>query len=382
MPCSGPLTLNFTDLEFMANTFLYSRADQLLITVLIPIISIFGVTCNVLFVLTIVRLRRMRNSLNAYLGNLAVSDILFLTFGCFWYVLLYTTSPILYNMPVSSSFGCVVLNIPFYFGHLASMGFITLISVERYYAICHPFRHQVMKTRKRTIALVMSAWLVAVAIAILIIPGHSQSIQFCMIWPDSPTFRDFPTVYTKCIQQDSKFAASPEIILSMTFTVVFLINLILHTLIILRISAGVRSFEGRSSSTQNNRSNTNKVTLTLAVNTLIYFLCQTPYRLHALDSIWQDLFHTSLLGPAFDVGSGKTLPKTLWIVSEICLFINSAINPFVYAVCSSFYRKGFRDALSINPKWLQKLRARTASTSASSSIRRSAERSASVPVDV
>lgn len=359
MTCTILNTLNFTNMEFMATTFLYSFADQLLMTIVIPIISFFGITCNVIFVLMIIRLRRMRNSLNAYLGNLAMSDILFLTFACFWYLLIYYSSPILYDMPVSSSFGCVILNIPFYFGHLASMGFITLISFERYYAICHPMQHRIMKTRRRTICLVITTWTVVIGTSILLIPGYSQSKKFCVIWPDTPTFQDFPMIYTKCIQMDVKFAASPEIILSCTFILVLLINMILHAQIICTISASASFTDNRSGAQQNIRSNTNKVTLTLAVNTLIYFLCQTPYRLHAIDSICQDLFHRSLMG--FDIGSGSTL----WIISEVCLFLNSAINPFVFAVGSSFYRKGFRDALMINPKLFRKFKVRNSNHNSS-----------------
>ena len=344
MSCT--FTMNLTYAEDAAMTLMYSRADKVLITIIIPIISIIGVIGNIGFVHTVVRLRRMRNSLNAYLGNLAVSDIMFLTMACFFYLLLYNTSPILYDMPVRSSFGCVVLNIPFYFGHLASMGFITLISIERYYAICQPLKHRTIKTQKRTVLLICATWITTVGTSMLLIPGHSNISQWCVIWPNNENFREFPSMYTICSSVSLQSKVIPELVLSITFILVLLINTLLNARIIIAITATSASLDNRSAAEQS-RNTARKVALTLAVNTFIYFLCQTPYRLHTINVIFEE-FHLSLL--RLDTGAGSTL----WIISEICLFINSAINPFVFAAGSAFYRKGFRDAFRINRVFFRK----------------------------
>ena len=343
---------NLTNQEAVATQLFYSEADRLLITIVIPIITTLGVTSNVVFVLTIFHLRGMHNSLNTYLGHLAISDILFLTIACCFYLLIYNSSPILYNMPVSSSLGCVVFNVPFYFGHLASMGFITLISIERFYAICHPIRHRVIKTNKRTILLVTITWLSTIGVALLLVPGYSKFSKMCVEWPKKPMFQDFPATYTNCIPIITSFQCSPEFLLSFTFMAALIINMVLHIQIIFTISRRSASFEMGSEQARNNRNATRKVTLTLAVNTLIYFLCQTPYRLHTIDTIFNSVFDRQLLG--FDTDTGSTL----WIISEVCLFVNSAINPFVFAVGSPIYRQGLRDVLMIiicrRPKLKQK----------------------------
>ena len=356
MSCTILNTMNLTYLDFVANTLIYSRADQLLITLVIPIISIVGIIGNIGFVYTVVRLRRMRNSLNAYLGNLAVSDIMFLTMACFFYLLLYSTSPILYDMPVRSSFGCVILNIPFYFGHLASMGFITLISVERFYAICQPLRHRTIKTTKRTVLLVSATWITTIGTSFLLIPGHSRITHWCVVWPNTEKFHNFPMMYTICSSVSLKFKVIPELVLTITFILVLFINTVLNLRIIIAITAASRALRNGSAAEQG-RNTAQKVALTLAVNTCIYFLCQTPYRLHTVNVIFQDLLNVSLL--TFDTGSGSTL----WIISEICLFINSAINPFVFAAGSAFYRRGFRDALRINRGFLRKITTRNSTPS-------------------
>ena len=312
--------------------------------VLIPMITILGIIANLVFLFTVIRLHRMRNSLNAFLGNLAVADILFLSIACMWYLTIYSRSPLLYDMPVTSAFGCVVMNVPFYFGHLASMGFITLISFERFYAVCYPIRHRAIKRQKRTILLVTVTWVVALGIALLFIPSFSKNSTLCVTWPNSDQFEDIPNSYTVCSYNSYHFAVVPELILSITFTIVLMINFFLNGSIICTISVSSRSIESTSNARQINRNTFRKVTLVLAVNTLIYFLFQTPYRIQTIEVIISTLLKKPIMN--FETGIGSTL----WIVSELCMFLNSAINPLIFAVGSRFYRQGFRDALTIQCK--------------------------------
>ena len=340
MSCSFYNTINLTLDENMAEKFLYSRPDNILISVVIPIITLFGIIGNSLFVLTVIRLHRMRNSLNAFLGNLAVSDILFLSTACVLFLFMYTSSPILYDMPVSSSIECVLLNVPFYFGHLASMGFVTLISIERFYAVCYPIRHRIIKRQKRTILLVTATWVGTFGTALLFIPSLSKNNHFCVHWPKTERFRDVPNSYTVCSHEHSRFAGVPEYISTITFILVLLINMILNGRITYTLSERSQNHSLQTSSYGHIRSNSRKVTLTLAVNTLVYFLFQTPYRIQTIDGIFAHLFQRPMMN--FDTGVGSTL----WIIGEVCLFLNSAINPIIFAVGSQFYRQGFRDALT------------------------------------
>ena len=45
----------------------------------------------------------------------------------------------------------VVAEIIRWFSFLTSMWFVTLVSLERYLAICHPMKHRLLKGTKRTI---------------------------------------------------------------------------------------------------------------------------------------------------------------------------------------------------------------------------------------
>ena len=391
MTCTMSNTLNLTD-QRIAEMFLYGYFDDLLITTVMPIITAIGIIVNLAFLLTIMRLRRMKKSLNAFLGNLAMSDIFFLSVACFIYLITYTNSPIIFNMPITSSLGCVVINVPFYFGHLASLGFITLISVERYHAICQPLRHRVIRTRKRTISLILLTWFVAFGVALFFIPVYSKIKEWCVIWPGTESFQNMPEFYTHCIPMDFEFVVRPEhveLLLIIVFFVVLIINIALHSMIITTLmqrSESLTNQQQQRNASDPNRNQNRKVSIILAVNTLIYFFCQAPYRLHALDVVFLQLFNF----PLFHFNQGN---NTLWLLGEVFMFLNSAINPIVFVIGSQFYRRAFRDAFRLPSTHCigkgfrrQFIRRNNESSSSgtrpSSCLSRSSGRSSSQPIQV
>ena len=92
-----------------------------------------------------------------------------------------------------------------------------------------------------------------------------------------------------------------------------------------------------------NNSSTEKVhrqvAKVLITNGIVFFLCQIPYRLYSIHDILAD---------TLEVWSLPQKQRTsLIIICRVFLYINSAVNPYIYAICSSFYKKAFLEAFGI-----------------------------------
>ncbi|XP_074605513.1 pyrokinin-1 receptor-like isoform X2 [Brevipalpus obovatus] len=129
-------------------------------TILYTLILVTGAFGNVCACIVIARNKYMRTATNYYLFSLSISDLLLLILGLPYDV---------YNL--------WHLDEPFTFGELfcfargltsetctnASVLTITAFTIERYLAICHPFRAHTMSKLSRVVRLIMIIWVCALA---------------------------------------------------------------------------------------------------------------------------------------------------------------------------------------------------------------------------
>ena len=91
---NGSRSLNLYDyIDEWIETFLYSKTDKVMITIIFPIIVTVGLLANTAFLFTLVRVREMRTITNFYLANLALADFLFIIITAVNYFYKYTWSP-------------------------------------------------------------------------------------------------------------------------------------------------------------------------------------------------------------------------------------------------------------------------------------------------
>ena len=57
-----------------------------------------------------------------------------------------------------TTLGCWSYLFTLYLSYFASIGFITLVSYERFIAVCHPLRSYKLRTKKRSGLLVALTW--------------------------------------------------------------------------------------------------------------------------------------------------------------------------------------------------------------------------------
>ncbi len=130
--CSMYDTYNLTDIA-VAEKWLWSEADYLISTVIIPVLCFIGVFGNGSFIFTILRLPKMKSSLNVYLFNLAVCDILLLLIAAYWYIANYLHGPVSHRTTaVESRWGCAAFVLSTHPWYFIGVELNTIITVERY----------------------------------------------------------------------------------------------------------------------------------------------------------------------------------------------------------------------------------------------------------
>ncbi|GBL82551.1 Cholecystokinin receptor [Araneus ventricosus] len=118
------------------------------------IIFILAVTGNVLVILTLLVNKRMRTVTNVFLFNLAISDFLL---GVF--CMPFTLTGVLYREFLFGSALCKL--IPYFQAVSVSVSAWTLVSmsVERYFAICHPLKSRKWQTLSHAYKMIALVWI-------------------------------------------------------------------------------------------------------------------------------------------------------------------------------------------------------------------------------
>lgn len=343
--CTPENTIILDDLD-EAERWLYSGVQTLVITVLFPVVASIGMAANACFMISIICHRHMRNSLNAYLCNLAVTDFMFLASTMGWYLAFYYHSEVIstVNLPVRSLADCVGIVFSTHQWYYVSLGFITLISLERYFAICKPLKHMAMRGRQRTAKLCTGVWLVSLILTAPYIPRYVYSMK-CVVWPETHAFHGLPIHLHQCIAFNDNaslvYLAEP-----IPFVIALFINVFFYARIMKKIATRHQSLRRTSSARGGGARSTqihqihalrNQVARTLMINGIVFFCCQIPLRVVSLHVLMEHTLDIKLF-----TDDHLALVRSF---CRICLYLNSCVNPLVYTFTSRHYRLAMRGAL-------------------------------------
>ena len=326
--CNSNMIIDMRD-PTMADQWIATDSERFVVNVIIPVISAVGVFGNAAFTFMIFRLPELRTSLNAFLVNLAVCDITFLLLANIWGIFI---SDIDLLLDVKSAIGCAFYVLTTRIGYYASLGIMTIISMERFYAICKPLQHRIRRGGKRTFKILLAIWIVTVLMAMTCVPGDVVFSEACVLWPPMEIYKDLPTVKRFCDPINIIAKIYEDLMTWVTFVVAFIINFWLYVRIILALqSRPVMSASGVDDSQKSNADRVrNQVARTLILNGVVFFLCQIPFRVYTLHHILITMFNIDILG-----SHGNFILN----IGHIFLFLNSIINPFLYILSSQFYRQ-------------------------------------------
>ena len=123
-----------------------------------------------------------------YLVSLSISDTLFLTLNYIPQIVYYHKGPLRNSLP-SSLFSFIFLF------SWCSFGTVTLVSLERFLAICYPIKHHLIKGTRRTNKLICLVWCISFGLT----PAYifiTETSSFCVIWPVGSVYAEYPNQFT------------------------------------------------------------------------------------------------------------------------------------------------------------------------------------------
>ncbi|XP_035199961.1 thyrotropin-releasing hormone receptor-like isoform X1 [Oxyura jamaicensis] len=301
---------------------------QVVTILLVLLICGVGIAGNVMVVLVVLRTKHMVTPTNCYLVSLAVADLI---------VLLAAGLPNISDVVASWVYGyagCLCITYLQYLGINISAWSITAFTVERYIAICHAIKAQLLCTVSRAKRIVSSLWLF--------------TSLYCLMWfflvdTTQVTFSDGAQV--TCGYRVSRSLYMP--IYFLDFAVFYVIPLGLATVLYGLIARILfmsplpttpqhpclgSTHQGGSLklSCRGNRgalSSRKQVTKMLAVVVVLFALLWMPYRTLVVVNSFMD--------PPY---------LNIWFLlfCRTCIYLNSAINPIIYNLMSQKFRAAFR----------------------------------------
>ncbi|XP_038054901.1 neuromedin-U receptor 2-like [Patiria miniata] len=330
LSCNLPLNVSTGE---DAAAYEYNSTEKTLVTIVMPWILVFGLIGNFSFLFVLWRVTWMRTTLNFFLTNLAIADIVFLTVSVLEKVVSYAVSPISVDKYFMGASGCVLVHLVVDICYFASVSLVTLVTLERYYATCRPHVHREHSTRARPVRLVSIVWFCSFTLACSLIPSVCNFFTICLRWPNEPRYQNYPNIMGICIALDvgawvGDFADSLH---SVPFVIAMIVNIVFFSMIIRALNSMVARAQ-RSGFSDRSQHIRDRVSRMLVINGIIFFLCLAPFQVTTLSHLFM-----------------PDAAKDDFVWTQVCrvlVYINSAVNPIVYNITNPRYRKAFQQAFT------------------------------------
>ena len=211
---------------------------------------------------------------------------------------------------------------------------ITLVSLERFLAICFPIRHRLIKGSKRTNGLIAFLWLFSLlvsGISFILWEHFTRRCAVLMYWPDDNQYNDYPS-QIEILFFNPRF----ELILDSNICGFNFTLLIFNGFMYIKIYLGLDNKDRANlNSSADLESQLRQVAFMLIVNGCAFFIC---YSIQTLVFIWITLIFMKQLSAI----SSQAL--ILGQLSHVFFLINASINPILYLITNRRYRKAFKTA--------------------------------------
>ncbi|XP_055008732.1 trace amine-associated receptor 13c-like [Boleophthalmus pectinirostris] len=284
-------------------------SDVLLSYNLLSLIALLTVTMNLLVIISIAHFRQLHSPTNLLILSLAVSDFLV------GFLLLPVEILVTESCWFLGSTLCALYYMTDFTVTASSVGNIVLISIDRYLAICDPLHYNTKVTINRVRFCICACWLCALIYNSLILKDF-------LIDPYSQS-----SCYGECVLVLNNITGNVDLIC--TFIGPITVVVVLYVRIFTVVVSQARSVQSKvvtmqQTVTMSARKSELKAARTLGIVILVFIVCLCPYYIPSFTG--EDIVDSSTATP---------LVSWLW-------FINSCINPFVYALFYPWFRKSMK----------------------------------------
>ena len=242
-------------------------------TVTYSLISVVSVSANLLIAIIFYKTKTLRKSINFFIVNMAISDILLPIFLITPYLTsLYTEDPWLISGPV----GVVLCKLVMFLPHVSvsvSTESLVLIAMDRFVAVVFPLRSPLISSRLCPF-LILVTWIVAMAV--------SFPYLLTMKLVEYPVGLVCERKWIEAFGDSSSLKLYNVTVFTVSFYVPFVLIAILYIIICLRLKLQKKPGE-RSINIEYQRARRERNVLKMSVAIVFGFaLCWFPYTIHWL----------------------------------------------------------------------------------------------------
>ncbi|KAK2825211.1 hypothetical protein Q7C36_019138 [Tachysurus vachellii] len=298
---------NFSDFN-ETDDDLFPRSVRITIALVYMIVCTVGLVGNCLVMYVIIRYTKMKTATNIYIFNLALADALVLATLPF-----QGTDVFLGFWPFGNTLCKAVVSIDYY-NMFTSVFTLTVMSMDRYVAVCHPVKALDMRTPHKAKVVNICVWLLASAIGVpAMVLGDVEDdhgIECILVLPEPRSYWD--PVFGTCV-------------FLLSFLIPVAIISVCYSLMVKRLR-NVRILSGSKEKDRNLRRITRMVLVVVAA----FVVCWTPIQIMAL---------AQSLG--VNLGSVHTV-----VLMHFCIalgYVNSSLNPVLYAFLDENFKRCFRE---------------------------------------
>ncbi|XP_058032529.1 kappa-type opioid receptor isoform X1 [Ahaetulla prasina] len=289
-----------------------SPAIPIIITAVYSVVFVVGLVGNSLVMFVIIRYTKMKTATNIYIFNLALADALVTTTMPF-----QSTEYLMNTWPFGDVLCKIVISIDYY-NMFTSIFTLTMMSVDRYIAVCHPVKALDFRTPLKAKIINICIWVLSSSVGIsAIVLGGTKVREDTGSTECSLQFPDDDYVWWDIFMKICVFVFA--------FIIPVLIIIICYTLMILRLKS-VRLLSGSREKDRNLR----RITRLVLVVVAVFIICWTPIHIFVLVEALGDVSHSTaaISSYYFCIALGYT---------------NSSLNPILYAFLDENFKRCFKD---------------------------------------
>ncbi|XP_047453672.1 opioid receptor, delta 1b [Mugil cephalus] len=281
------------------------------ITALYSLICVVGLLGNVLVMYGVVRYTKMNTATNIYIFNLALADALATS------TLPFQSAKYLMGTWPFGELLCKVVIAIDYYNMFTSIFTLTMMSVDRYIAVCHPVKALDFRTPAKAKLINVCIWILASAVGVPVMivavtKVTDKGSTVCTLRFPKPEWY-WDTVTKICV-------------FIFAFVVPVLVITICYGLMILRLKS-VRLLSGSKEKDRNLR----RITRMVLVVVTAFIVCWTPIHIFIIVKTMVHIDHKNLLVVA------------CWHLCIALGYTNSSLNPLLYAFLDENFKRCFRD---------------------------------------